>query len=149
MTIQSGVMLYTQGQGSSPENVQIPIVMNRAPLPTDKRYPIGKRWIDSTGQLEYCLTSFSYSGNILVPTWTVLSSSASQILAAGVTPNMVAGSVNVTVSSMTSTSIVMFSAANLSASNGQVSVAPHSGNFTLTSVNTSETSNFYYMVLNP
>lgn len=148
MTFPSGSMLYTQGQGSRPENVEIPIISNRSPAASDKKYPIGKRWINNVVQQEYCLTSFSYSGSILIPTWTLLSSSVTQIVAAGLTPNMVAGVVTVTSPSCTTSSVITFSAAVLSIAHGNVSVSPHVGNFTLTSANTSDTSSFYYILVN-
>jgi hypothetical protein len=149
MTFPSGSMLYTQGQGSRPENVEIPIVTNRSPGPSDKKYPIGKRWINNVLQQEYCLTSFSYSGSTLIPTWTLLSSSATQIVSAGLTPNMVAGVVTVIDGACTDTSIITFSAAYLSPNHGNVSVAPETGNFYLTSSNSNDTSSFYYIILSP
>lgn len=149
MTLPSGSMLYTQGQGTRPENVEIPIISNRSPAASDKKYPIGKRWINNVAQQEYCLTSFSYLQNILIPTWTLLSSSVTQIVAAGLTPNMVSGVVTVASPSCTTSSIITFSAAVLSVAHGNVSVTPLNGSFTLTSANTSDTSSFYYILVNP
>lgn len=69
MTIQSGASIYTQGFGSSPENVEIPVVTNRAPTANDVGYPIGKRWVDTLGALEYVLVTLSSASGIVQATW--------------------------------------------------------------------------------
>lgn len=70
----NGAMLYTQGFGSRPENVEIPILQNRAPTAQDTQkgfFPIGKRWINETLNTEYVLTSYSTSGGPLTAVWGV------------------------------------------------------------------------------
>jgi hypothetical protein len=73
MTFQNGAMLYTQGFGSRPENVEIPHLDTRAPTSSDVNgYPIGKRWINTATNTEYVLTSTTSSMNVTTPTWTLL-----------------------------------------------------------------------------
>lgn len=72
MTFQPGATVYTQSFGSRPENVEVPHYDVRAPTPTDILYPQGKRWINTVGDAEYVLTSFSTSGNITTANWVLL-----------------------------------------------------------------------------
>tara|TARA_R110000868_G_scaffold390075_1_gene659611 strand:- start:495 stop:1151 length:657 start_codon:yes stop_codon:yes gene_type:complete len=72
MGIPTGSVLYTQGNGSAPENVEIPVYSQRDPSPIDVRYPVGKRWINQVDNLEWVLTSFSSSGGNTLATWTNL-----------------------------------------------------------------------------
>lgn len=73
MTTQQPANLYTQGYGSRPENVEIPVIKGHAPASTDVNYPLGKRWIDSVSDNEYTLTSFSTSEGVISANWAVLS----------------------------------------------------------------------------
>jgi hypothetical protein len=66
-------MLYTQGFGSYPENVEIPVISNSLPpsSTTGAIYPIGKRWIDQSTNTAYTLTSISAFDGLLTYTWQV------------------------------------------------------------------------------
>jgi hypothetical protein len=64
-----GANLYTQGFGSRPENVEVPHLDVRAPSQADIQYPVGKHWVDTVGNAEYVLTSFSSSGNVTTANW--------------------------------------------------------------------------------
>ena len=75
---QPGAVLYVQSWGSRPENVEVPIIQNRAPATTDVSV-VGKRWIDSTNNASYDLTSLSSSGNIVSATWVGVGGGSSQI----------------------------------------------------------------------
>jgi hypothetical protein len=70
MTTQPGANLYTQGFGSRPENVEVPVISTVAPAPSDVNYPIGKRWINRLTNIEYTLTSQSTQGGVLSSVWT-------------------------------------------------------------------------------
>lgn len=72
MTIQPGANLYTQGFGSRPEGVEVPVFATVVPVSTNVNYPLGKRWINTTTNTEYALTSFSSSGGTVTATWTLL-----------------------------------------------------------------------------
>lgn len=72
MTIQPGAAVYTQGFGSRPENVEVPVISTAAPSSLSTGYPVGKRWIDTTANAEYVLTSFSSSGGVVTATWSLL-----------------------------------------------------------------------------
>jgi hypothetical protein len=72
MTFQPGANVYTQAFGSRPENVEVPHLDVRAPATTDILYPVGKRWVNTVGNAEYVLTSFSASGNITTANWSLL-----------------------------------------------------------------------------
>lgn len=70
MSIQPGAMLYTQGFGSRPENVEVPFITNRAPTSSDVNYPIGKRWIYLDNG-EYILVEITASGGINTASWVL------------------------------------------------------------------------------
>ncbi len=72
MSIPTGSVFYSQGQGSVPENVEIPIYSQRDPSPIDVRYPVGKRWINQVSNVEWVLTSFSSNTGGTLATWTNL-----------------------------------------------------------------------------
>lgn len=81
MTVQTGANLYTQGFGSYPENVEIPIVSNSTP-PTSSSgipYPIGKRWIDQTTNTSYTLTSVSTANGMMSYNWQLAASAISAV----------------------------------------------------------------------
>lgn len=69
MTIQPGAVVYTQGFGSRPENVEVPHLDVRAPASSDNIYPPGKVWIDQVGNASYTLTSMSSIGGTLLAAW--------------------------------------------------------------------------------
>jgi len=79
MSFQPGAMLYTQGFGSRPENVEVPHIEARSPQPTDVLYPIGKRWIDTSAGNEYALTSFTSVAGVLSANWAFLGSSSGDL----------------------------------------------------------------------
>ena len=72
MTVQPGANLYTQGFGSRPESVEVPVISAVVPNSTNINYPIGKRWVDTTTNSEYSLTSISSIGGTVSATWTLL-----------------------------------------------------------------------------
>lgn len=74
-TNPTGANLYTQGFGSRPENVEIPVISNVVPASNNINFPVGKRWIDSAANSEYVLTSISTAGNVSAAVWTLLGTS--------------------------------------------------------------------------
>jgi hypothetical protein len=66
---QPGGNLYGIGVGSRPENVEVPHLDVRAPAQTDVNYPVGKRWVDTVGNAEYVLTSFTSSAGTVTANW--------------------------------------------------------------------------------
>jgi hypothetical protein len=74
MTAQPGAMVYTQGFGSRPENVEVPHLDKRAPNTTDFMYPIGKRWIDQVGLNSYELVGITTTGATPSAIWNLLGS---------------------------------------------------------------------------
>ncbi len=92
MTTPNGAMLYTQGFGSRPENVEIPIIQTRAPTAQDTQngfLPLGKRWVDKTNNIEYALTSYSTTTGALLATWVELGSSAGDVTSVTGTANQI------------------------------------------------------------
>lgn len=71
MTTPTPANLYTQGFGSRAENVEIPTFQTRAPASTDINWPLGKRWVNTSANSEYSLTSVSASNGALSANWTV------------------------------------------------------------------------------
>ena len=76
---QPGSNLYTQGNGSRAENVEVPVIQSRAPATSDSDYPVGKVWVDSTNNASYILTSLSSSGGTVFGTWTAQGGGAAQV----------------------------------------------------------------------
>ncbi len=75
MSFQPGAMVYTQGFGSRPESVEVPHVDTRSPTTADTGngfFGIGKRWINTTANAEYTLTSLSSSVLGTTANWTSL-----------------------------------------------------------------------------
>lgn len=72
MTIVSGSNIYTQGFGSKPQTVEVPHVDTRNPTVDDIGYVIGKRWINTSLNQVFSLTSISQSGLDNYANWTSL-----------------------------------------------------------------------------
>jgi len=70
MSYQPGQNLYSQNGGIYPENVEIPVIANRAPTSSDWMYPIGKRW-DYLNNAEYILLGLTTSAGITTATWAL------------------------------------------------------------------------------
>jgi hypothetical protein len=65
MTIQPGAVVYTQGFGSAPQDVQTPIISTVDPGIGDVLYPLGKRWINMVANNVWTLTSLiPFNGGI-------------------------------------------------------------------------------------
>jgi hypothetical protein len=79
MTIQPGANVYTQGFGSRPENVEVPVFSPVGPAPSNANYPLGKRWINTVANTEYSLTSFNTSQGVVTATWTLLGAGAGDL----------------------------------------------------------------------
>lgn len=74
MTLPTGANLYSVAFGSRPENVEIPIVSTVNPPTTTtnfRLFVIGKRWVNTSSNTTWTLTSASGSNGILNLTWTV------------------------------------------------------------------------------
>lgn len=120
---QPGSMSYTQGFGSSPNDVAYPHIDVRAPSITDILYPLGKRWIDKVGVAEYTLANISVFNNVTSATWILLVSSVSVNSVSGttnqVTVNTVAGVATVSLpASITAPGSVTATLGNITATNG-------------------------------
>jgi hypothetical protein len=80
MTTQPGAMVYTQGFGSRPENVEVPVISNVAPASNQTNYPLGKRWINTAANTYYVLTNLTTSAGITTATWTLMESGTTAFL---------------------------------------------------------------------
>ena len=80
---QSGSALYAQSVGVRYQDVEIPFIADRDPVPTDVQYPIGKLWVNKTSDKCFQLTSqTSFSGQVS-SVWVALGGSGvavSQVL---------------------------------------------------------------------
>ncbi len=146
MSFPSSAVLNTQGFGNRPENVEIPFYSVVAPASTNVNFPLGKRWITSSG--EYVLTSFTSSNGALIANWTGLGASGLVIDAAGVSNPMVAGLLTVTNSKVTSSSIIIYSGNTLNNPGIWGLQGQTTGSFQITSDNSADTSTFNYIVVN-
>ena len=72
---QPGAMLYTQGFGSRPENVEVPHIDTRDPQSYDINFPLGKRWINKNDNGVFTLTALQAFNAKISATWTSSSSS--------------------------------------------------------------------------
>lgn len=72
MSFQPGANLNTVAFGNRPESVEVPHIDTRAPTTLDILYPVGKRWINTSANTAYVLTSQSSSSSGTTSTWTLL-----------------------------------------------------------------------------
>ena len=79
MTTQPGAVLNTQGFGSRPENVEVPVIAVFDPTTTDNNYPVGKRWINTAANDTWELTSLTSVGGVLAAHWINTGGGASQL----------------------------------------------------------------------
>src|SRR6187551_3674171 len=70
MSFPPGSNNYCVAFGSSPENVEVPIISSVAPDVTSVNWPIGKRWI-VTGVGEYTLVGLTSAGGTLTANWVL------------------------------------------------------------------------------
>ena len=70
MTFQPGSMGYVQSWGSSPNSVAFPHIETRDPTEQDVRFALGTRWINTTDNEEWTLTSFSSVAGTLTANWS-------------------------------------------------------------------------------
>ena len=94
MSTQQGANLYTQGFGSRPENVEVPVVSNASPTSSNINYPLGKRWIDTVLNAEYVLTSETTSGGVTTANWQITASPTGAIATINSQPP-IAGNFNI------------------------------------------------------
>ena len=145
----SGAMLYTQGYGSRPENVEVPHIDSRNPTVEDINYPIGKRWVNTALNTVFSLTSFSYANLQQNAIWTSLSGLQISAVGTGTLVNSTAVVMN---SAVASTSLIFIVYGVESGQVGFVEVLPSNvlqGQFTVTSTQSStDDSDFYYFVVN-
>ena len=73
MAFQPGAVLYTQGFGSRPENIEVPHIDIRDPTVNDFNWPIGKMWINRIQDQAFILTSISSTGGAQTATWISIS----------------------------------------------------------------------------
>lgn len=69
MSFQPGINLYSQGFGSSAENIQVPHIERRDPSPTDVNYPVGKKWLNTLSGKEFILYRFEVFLGITQAYW--------------------------------------------------------------------------------
>lgn len=89
---QPGAMVYTQGFGSRPEDVEVPHIESRAPNAQDILYPIGKRWIDRTNDAYYVLSSLSSVGGSLSANWLTVAVDSGNVASVSGTANQISAS---------------------------------------------------------
>ncbi len=91
MSFQPGAVLYTQGFGSRPEGVEVPVIQTRAPTTSDINYPQGKKWIDGVANASYELTSLFTSNGVTSATWTNSGGGAQTLTSLTVNGNITLG----------------------------------------------------------
>ena len=148
MTIPQSAVLYAQSAGSVPEGPMFPVYSDSPPTFANVNYPLGKRWI--TPSIEYVLTSFTSVSNQISANWSALSSSSSvEIVLAGLSQNLSSGDLVISNPVINTSSVVLITPNIIDEANaGLWGVVVGTGNFTITSNNPSDTTNFYYSVFN-
>ena len=79
MGFNPGANLYVGSFGMKPENVEVPTFQTRNPTGTDVNWPSGKRWINTSNNSEYSLTSLTSIGGVLTANWTLLGGASSDV----------------------------------------------------------------------
>lgn len=95
MSFQPGAVLYTQSFGSRPEGVEVPVIQTRAPTTSDINYPVGKRWVDSTNNATYELTSITSFNNAVSASWINLAGGAETLTSLTVTGQTTLAATNI------------------------------------------------------
>lgn len=144
MSLPVPAMLYTQGFGSRPENVEIPVATTRSPGPFDAKFPIGKNWVNITNNSFHTLTSFSTSQGVTSAQW-----SPASLVLMGTCTMVTNGTVTVTNPLILATSFGMFSCFNQSGEIASWSIGIAAGSLTISSLNPGDQSSFFYFVFNP
>ena len=77
--------LYGIGTGSTSTGGLLPYVTNRSPSSTDiigpnGTFKVGQKWVNSTTNNTYSLTSFSALGGVITATWTAEGGTSSAVL---------------------------------------------------------------------
>lgn len=91
MPFQPGFQTLTQGFGTAPAGVQFPHIDLRAPTTTDILYPIGQRWIDRSGLVEYVLMTLTSLNGVTSATWVTLGGTSPSFTNLTVTGNETVG----------------------------------------------------------
>ena len=79
MGFQPGANLYGIGVGARPENVEVPHLDTRAPATSDVNYPVGKVWINTSGNAAYILTSLTSFNGAVTGNWQATGGGSSAI----------------------------------------------------------------------
>lgn len=79
MGFQPGANLYGIGVGARPENVEVPHLDTRAPAASDVNYPVGKVWINTSGNAAYILTSMTSFNGAVTANWEATGGGSSAI----------------------------------------------------------------------
>lgn len=66
--------LYSQSAGQVSSSDFLPVIEHRDPTLYDSHYPVGKRWINSTANSEWVMTSKSASGATITANWEATTS---------------------------------------------------------------------------
>jgi len=143
----SGAILYTQGFGSRPENVEVPLCSRRSPNSTDLDYPLGKRWINSDLSQEFVLTSKTSFNGSTSANWSLLAGSALYIAGVG-SSTLAGGTVTVSNPLVLSTSYILISRTNQINTSVLQVLNITNGSFNVTSFSGTDGSSFVYMIVN-
>jgi hypothetical protein len=144
----TGAVLYTQGFGSRPENVEVPTYSNRAPNPADNDYPIGKRWINSSLNEEYVLTSKKSFDGSTTSNWILLQPNAFFISYLG-TAAFVSGNVVIHNAAVLPSSYIIITRTNNPGNASVIEVTNiTTGQFNVSSFNGADSSTFSYIIVN-
>lgn len=86
MAFQPGAGLYSQGFGTTYENVEVPHIDTRAPSAMDVLYPVGKRWVFVNNSI-WNLLGFTSAGGTLTANWVEITDSDGPVLSVTGTAN--------------------------------------------------------------
>lgn len=140
--MQPGAMLYTQGFGSRPENLEVPHYEPRAPTTTDTNYPVGKRWI-YINVSEWVLLGLTSFNGITTANWIQVAASGALTLGGPLT--VTSGAITATngnlVLGTAGNKIVIATGANASVG---TSAAMTTGAVTVATTASSTTALIYY-----
>lgn len=124
---QPSIASYAVGVGVAPNELLNPIVANRAPTSSDSEYPIGKRWIFTTSNIEYGLTSKNSSSGVVLSTWTPLGT------AAGSLDTITTQDTTVVIPSSGNINVIGTDTIQTSGSGDTVTISPTLGGYPITS----------------
>lgn len=155
MTVPVPSNNYSVGFGTSPSFV--PYVTTTTPTSSNIAGPsgpfkLGQVWVNSSSAVAYLLTALSSSNGTVSATWEQLSTTTSALTAMGTSAAMSAGTITISTTAVTSSSIIFLTVNTVGGTVGTLSAPAASitagTSFVINSSSNTDTSTVNWLVIN-